>query len=150
MGERIMREENLEMAKQQSLGMRYQKPENIAKLEREYKSLQDFVGFLINDAERVENDHILSKAKDKPKAAWRMIKKNKGGHQETTNKLEEIFIEGAKEKDIRKIANHLCGKFMEPEAPKRKLPLFNTRPKKCLKRPRSTSATCTRTRTQLR
>jgi hypothetical protein len=48
------------------------------KLENDYKSLHDYVGFLLNDAERAENDAKMNKAKNKPKAAWKMIKENKG------------------------------------------------------------------------
>jgi hypothetical protein len=69
----------------------------------------------LNDAERVENDAKMNKAKNKPKAAWKMIKENKGGYQEFTNKLKDILVDGEKEKDLRKIANHMCRKFMEPE-----------------------------------
>jgi hypothetical protein len=45
MGERIKVEKNLERAKQQRAGKEYEKPENIAKLERDYRSLQEYVGF---------------------------------------------------------------------------------------------------------
>jgi hypothetical protein len=44
-----------------------------------------------------------------------MIKENKGGHQETTNKFKDIRVDGEKERDLRKIADHMCRMFMEPE-----------------------------------
>jgi Reverse transcriptase (RNA-dependent DNA polymerase)/Endonuclease-reverse transcriptase len=115
LGERIREEKKREMQKQTREGTSYVKPENIIRLEREYKSLQNYVGFLINDAARVQNDTRMSKAKNKSQMAWRIIKENKGETRESTNKLEEILVNGEKEKDIGKIANHLCTKFMEPD-----------------------------------
>jgi hypothetical protein len=115
MGERIMREKKLEMVTQRRTGKEYVKSASIIKLENDYKSLHDYVGFLLNDAERAENDAKMNKAKNKPKAAWKMIKENKGGHQETTNKFKDIRVDGEKERDLRKIADHMCRMFMEPE-----------------------------------
>jgi hypothetical protein len=52
MGERIKMEKNLEMAKQQRAGKKYEKPESIATLESDYRSLQEYVGFLLNTERR--------------------------------------------------------------------------------------------------
>jgi len=115
LGEKIKEEKKREQQIQLRAGNSYVKPENISRLEREYKTLQNYVGFLLNDAARAENDSRMSKAKSKSKMAWKIIKENKGEYQDETNKLEEILVNGEKEKDIGKIANHMCSKFMEPE-----------------------------------
>jgi Endonuclease-reverse transcriptase len=78
LGERIKEEKKMETQAQRRAGANYVKPENIVRLEREYKSLQNYVGFLLNDAARVENDERMKNAKSKPKMAWKIIKENKG------------------------------------------------------------------------
>jgi hypothetical protein len=78
MGERIKVEKNLERENQQRAGKEYGKPESIAKLESDYRSLQEYVGFLLNDAERAGNDYKMNKAKNKPKGCMETDQRGQG------------------------------------------------------------------------